>query len=394
MVVYWGIFIWVFVINVLQPDENNPLLSNDARAYRATWGMALALMLPVTVFAMFRTAPIDTQTYIRLFRAIPDEIGWFTDWMKTYEDSQLFYGIQMVFKCFISDDATWWLALVAITEGLLMTYALRRYSPNIAVSVYIFMGSTMFTWMYNGVRQFLVVCILFALTDCIIKNKWYIYVPAVLICGGVAPICEILGWSEPVWFLGGFHQSGLMMIPIFFLVRGKVFNWKILVFVAVFVVMLMTGGLDAFLESATETTVYSQDLQYVQEDTGAHPLRAVVPAMPLLMAFLKRKELASEDTPDLVRICVNMSVITVALYVASVFTSGLFVGRLPVYTEVYNLILIPWLMTQYYRKSQNIIAIGMYGAYLMWFVYQMHLAWGGLSYASETFGMAFYGGTW
>jgi len=161
-----------------------------------------------------------------------------------------------------------------------------------------------------------------------------------------------------------------------------------------FVLLLMTGSLDSFLESATETTVYSQDLQYVQEDTGAHPLRAIVPAVPLLMALLKRKELASEETPDLVRICVNMSVITVALYVASVFTSGIFVGRLPIYTEMYNLILIPWLLTQYYRKSQNIIAIGLYGAYLMWFVYQMHLAWGGLSYASETFGMAFYGGTW
>jgi len=394
MVVYWGMFIWVFCINALQPDENNPLRSNDAKAYRATWGMALALMLPVIVFAMFRTAPIDTQTYIRLFNEIPDEIKWFTDWMKTYEDSQLFYGIQMVFKCFITDDATWWLALVALVEGLLITYTLRRYSPNMAVSVYIFMGSTMFTWMYNGVRQFLVVCILFALTDCIIKNRWYIYVPVVVICGGIAPICEVLGWDAPEWFLGGFHQSALMMLPIFFLVRGKVFNWKIMVFIVAFVLLLMTGSLDSFLESATETTVYSQDLQYVQEDTGAHPLRAIVPAVPLLMALLKRKELASEETPDLVRICVNMSVITVALYVASVFTSGIFVGRLPIYTEMYNLILIPWLLTQYYRKSQNIIAIGLYGAYLMWFVYQMHLAWGGLSYASETFGMAFYGGTW
>ncbi len=395
MVVYWGMFIWVFVINAVQPDEKNPLRSNDARAYRATWGMAWALMAPVIVFAMFRTAPIDTQTYIYMFEAIPDEIGWFTEWIETsYEDSQLFYGIQMVFKCLITVDVTWWLALIAVVEGSLIMYVLRRYSTNMAISVYIFMGSTMFIWMYNGIRQFLVVCILFALTDSIIKNKWYIYVPVTLICGGIAPICEVLGLGEPPWFLGGFHQSALMMIPIFFLVRGKVFNWRVLLFVAVFVVLLMSGGLDTFLESATETTVYSQDLEYVQMDDGAHPLRAVVPAIPLLMAIIKRKELASDKTPQLMKICVNMSVITVALYVASVFTSGIFVGRLPIYTEVYNLILIPWLLTQYYRRDQNIIAIGMYGAYLMWFVYQMHIAWGGLSYASETFGMAFYGGTW
>ena len=257
------------------------------------------------------------------------------------------------------------------------------------------MASTMFTWMYNGVRQFTAVCILFALSECFIKNRWYIYIPVVLLVGGVQPFCEVLGRADPPWYLCGIHQSALMMAPIFFFVQGKAWNWRMLVFVGAFMVLLLSGGLDSFLESATETTAYAVDLQYVQEDSGAHPLRAVVPMVPVVMALIKIKEIrSSEAVPKIITVCINMSVITAALYIASVLTSGIFVGRLPIYTEVYNLILIPWLIQNMYKKDQQLLTLGVYGGYLGWFLYQMYVAWGGLSYASEVLGVYFYGGTW
>lgn len=396
MVVYLGMLLWVFLIGLMQPNQHNPLTSNKATEYRAKWGLAIALMLPVTFFAMVRFAPIDTQTYIWMYRAIPTNMGIFEEWLaEAYTDSQLFYGVEMVFKCLIKQDYMYWLGFVALVHGALLTKTLQKYSPNIAMSVYIFMASTMFTWMYNGVRQFTAVCILFALSECFIKNRWYIYIPVVLLVGGVQPICEVFGWADPPWFLCGIHQSALLMIPIFFFVQGKAWNWKMLLFVAGFMALLLSGGLDSALESATETTAYAVDMQYVQEDNGAHPLRAVVPLVPVAMALLKYKEIRQrDDIPKMITVCINMSIITVAVYVASVLTSGIFVGRLPIYTEVYNLILIPWLIHNLYKKDQQLFAFGVYGAYFLWFVYQMYIAWGGLSYASEVLGIYFYGGTW
>lgn len=396
MVVYWGMLLWVFFVGLTRPNEQNPLLSNTAGDYHADWKLALLLMLPVTFFAAVRFAPMDTQAYIQMYRQIPTDMTMFEDWLKeAYSDSQLFYGIEMWFKNTFHGDYVSWFVVVAALQGGLMMWTLRKHSVNMAMSVYIFMASTMFTWMYNGVRQFVVVVILFALSDCIAKNRWYVYIPAVLLLGGVAPICEVLGWQEPPWYLQGMHQSALMMIPIFFIAQGKVWNWKVWVFVLAFVGLLLTGGLDSFLESATESTTYAIDLQYVEEDTGSHPLRAVVPLVPVIMSLIKLKEIREDETvPKIISVSINMSVITVALYVASVFTSGIYVGRLPIYTEVFNLILIPWLIQNPYKKYQQILTYGVYGAYLLWFIYQMHIAWSGLSYASQVLDIYYYGGTW
>ncbi len=396
MVIYWSVLLWVFFVGLCQPNKNNPLLSNNAVGAQASWKLAIALMLPVTLFAAVRFAPIDTQNYIRMYRDIPMDMTIFEDWLKeAYTDSQLFYGIEMWFKNTFHGDYVGWFAVVAVLQGCAVMLTLKKYSVNMAMSVYIFMASTMFTWMYNGVRQFAVVVILFALSECIVKNRWYIYISVVLLLGGVAPICELFGWQEPPWYLQGMHQSALMMIPIFFFVQGKAWNWKMLLFIAAFVVMIWTGGLDVFLESATETTAYAVDLQYVEEDTGAHPLRAVVPLVPVIMSLIKLKEIREDETvPKIISVSINMSVITVALYIASVFTSGIYVGRLPIYTEVYNLILIPWLIQNMYKKNQQFLTYGVYGAYLLWFMYQMLIAWGGLSYASEVLGLYYYGGTW
>ena len=77
-----------------------------------------------------------------------------------------------------------------------------------------------FSWMCNGIRQFLVVTILFALTKHLINGKWYIYIPVVLILSGITPIFKLFGWGTPPWFLCGIHQSALIMVPIYFIVRG------------------------------------------------------------------------------------------------------------------------------------------------------------------------------
>jgi len=47
------------------------------------------------------------------------------------------------------------------------------------------------------------------------------------------------------------------------------------------------------------------------------------------------------------------------------------------------LVLIPWLLMYPYQKMQRELTVCVYGAYLMWFVYQMYIAWGGMFYESK-----------
>lgn len=387
MPVYWGMLIWVFLIGWFQPDERNPLKSNEARAYRATWGMAIALMLPVTFFAAVRGGIMDTGAYIRMFEQCPDHMQYFGEYTDSTTGSVFYYGCMMIFKCYISKDPTIWLAFIATLQGLLLAKFFRKYSVNIAMSVYIFMASTLFTWMYNGIRQFLAVTILMVMTEWILKNKWYFYIPVTIFLGGVGPIFELFGSETFPWFLGGVHQSAYLMVPIFFLIQGKAWNWRVWLFVAVFAVMAITGTVDDFVGDVAQETEYAADMtaKDFEGDDGANPIRALVAAVPAVMAFIKREEIEKmDDAPPVIPLAINASVMTTALYITSTLSgSGILIGRLPMYTELYSLILIPWLLLYPYKRDMKLLSFAVYGAYFMWFLYQMYIGFGAPPYISD-----------
>ena len=84
-----------------------------------------------------------------------------------------------------------------------------------------------------------------------------------------------------------------------------------------------------------------------------------------------------EANDPLINLCVNCSVITTALYVISAVTSGIYFGRLPIYTSLTGYILLPWLINHMFeKKSVVLVKIMMYGFYFLFFYYQMHFAWG------------------
>ena len=61
----------------------------------------------------------------------------------------------------------------------------------------------------------------------------------------------------------------------------------------------------------------------------------------------------------------------------SMFTSGIFIGRLPIYFSLYGYILLPWEIEHMFEeKSQRLIYLFMIVAYLMFYYYQVVLSWG------------------
>lgn len=387
MVVYWSMLIWVFLFGWCQSGDYNPLKSGDAKAQQMKFGTAVMVLFPVIFFAAVRSDVGDTGLYFTMYKNTPDDMAYFRDYVDSLKGSPLFYGSQMIFKCFVSKEPVMWFGLVAIIEGLLVAKFFQKYSPNVVMSAYIFVGSTLFTWLYNGVRQFLPVCILLAMTEWIVKNRWYYYVPVVLILGGIGPFAEWFGVESVPWFLGGIHQSSLLMIPVFFILQGKAWNWRVWVFIVVFTVLAFAGVVDDLVGDVAENSEYaaSMDSDMLADDDGANPIRALVAAVPVVMAYFKRKELEKmgDEVPSVIHISANASVVTLALYITSTISgSGVMIGRLTVYTELYSLVLIPWLLLYPYKKTMRELATGVYGAYLMWFVYQMCVAWS-MSYGSK-----------
>ena len=52
-------------------------------------------------------------------------------------------------------------------------------------------------------------------------------------------------------------------------------------------------------------------------------------------------------------LCVNLSVFTAAVYLVGMVTSGIFIGRLQIYSELYDLILIPVLLRICFNENNR-----------------------------------------
>ena len=207
--------------------------------------------------------------------------------------------------------------------------------------------------------------------------------------GGVKPFFSILGWGTPFWLFCGIHQSSLIVIPIYFIVRGRALTKKVWFLLVALLLITALGLLDLVLETSTENTMYAKDLTYISEDSGANPIRFLVSLVPVVLVLIRQKTIVTSKTPALIHLSVNMSFVSSVLYLASVFTSGIYLGRLPIYCELYNLILIPWLINHTYEKDKRTILILLYALYLIYYIYQLFFAWKNILYTVSIFGLEF-----
>lgn len=387
------ILLWVFLIAMLfqntYVEEKASPIGENYGIKRVKRGYAILLFLLPFIFVAFRTEFGDTSSYYWGFQHIKIDSG-LSSYLAERGKDELFYALEFFFKKYISSDGQVFLATLALIESILMIHTLRKYSENLGMSIYIFVSSAMvFNWMCNGIRQFLTVTILFALVDLILKNKWNIFIPIVLVLSGIKPIFNMFHWGTPFWLFCGIHQSSLLVIPIYFIVRGKVLTKKVWILLLALLAIAALGLLDSFLEASTENTMYADEMELITNAKGANPIRLLVSLVPIVLVLIKRNEIVADSTPLIIRLSVNMSFVTSTLYLASVFTSGTFVGRLPVYCELYNLILIPWLINHLYEKDKHILTPSLYGFYLLYYLYQLFVSWGGYVFTVKIFGLTF-----
>ena len=388
--VFWVMLIWIMAIAFFFQHSMSAckLTSDGVYEYHANIGFtALIFSLPLFFIAL-RSGFVDTSSYMGEFNRVPVDMSEFSDYIHRNDRSYFFHALQMLFKIYVSDNAQSWIAVLAVFQAVLVLATFRRYSCDLGMTVFLFMASGLVcSWMCNGIRQFISVAVIFACTQWLLDKKWWFYLPVVLLMMGLLPITSKLGLPDPPWFLCGIHQAALIMFLACFFIQGKAFNARVYVLAAVFVVLVLTGGLDALLETSVEDTAYAKEMEYVQEDTGTSIMRVLVEAIPCILSFIAKREIEKNDVPPIIQLSINASIVTTVLYVASAFTSGIFVGRLPVYTEMYNFVLLPWLIKHPYKKHQRELTAGLMLGYLAYFYYQVNIAWDTSLYQSDILGI-------
>ena len=119
-----------------------------------------------------------------------------------------------------------------------------------------------------------------------------------------------------------------------------------------------------------EDTVYSSEIEIFINDDGTNILRVLFYSIPAFMSLLFKRYVDAADDP-LINVCVNLSVVAAGFYVFSFYTSGILIGRIPIYFSLANYILIPWLITEVFnRESAYIVTTGFVGVYSLFFYIQ------------------------
>ncbi len=368
MAVYYFMIGWVIIWGVMSHiTSRETRIRDEVYEKRVNLFMAFMTFSVIIFFAGLRSGVTDTYVYIDMFKEYPlwlDAKEFITDPSAREPGFRIF---SILIKTYISQDYQPWLFIIASISGICIMYPLYKYSCNYGLSVFLFMTSCQFTWLLNGMRQFLVAAILFACTPLILKKKPIPYIIIVVI-------------------LSSIHTSALIMIPAYFIVDSEPWSKKTMIFVGgIIFAMLFTSQFTSILDTVVENSDYASSMhEFKDTDDGTSIIRILVESVPVIMAFIYRNKIKDKLTP-IIKISINMSLIASGLYIISkIARSGIMLGRLPIYFSVYNLILLPWLIKFIFEeKERRLMYFTMIVCYFAFFYYQMEITWDGMEYISK-----------
>src|SRR5690625_3074218 len=200
----------------------------------------------------------DTFNYKNIY--VDNDFTW------EYIFSQKDYGfgvLQMILKNYLSDDPQIMLFTTALITNVLIVIVFYNYSRMIELSLYVYITGGLFLVSMNGIRQVLAAAITFTAIRYLINGNFVKYSLIILLAST-------------------FHQSALVLIPIYFLVRFRAWS-RTTVLVIIFAVLAVLGfdQFTALLFTALEDTQYGAYADF--DEGGSNILRSVVAAAPLVV---------------------------------------------------------------------------------------------------------------
>ena len=362
---YILILIWTAIIGILSLVSVNGFYRmetvNGERVRRVTPFFAVVAVLPLVIWAGYRGYVGDTAAYMQAFADMPSSISGISTYMSSITKDYGFYFVSSLIKCLIGNRDKIYFIIGAGVQCFLLFRIYRKYSSAYVISFFLFIASTDYiSWVFNGMRQFVAVTITIACFPWIIEKKYIRTVIVILIASL-------------------FHQSALLVIPFIFIVQGKAWNKKTILFIlAVIIAVMFADRFTDILDNMLAETQYQNVVSDWEswEDDGTNILRVLVYSIPAILSLIGLKYIRQENDP-VINICANMSIASAGFYIVSMFTSGLFIGRLPIYFSLYGYILLPWEINHIFTKaSVKLIYPAMIGAYIIFYYYQNHFGWG------------------
>lgn len=353
---YILIIVWMGLVAILANNsyrQEYDRLSGEYK-WRVSFWFGFVAIFPIIWMATNRGYFVDTTNYIASYHFMPGSFSEIPAYYASVKKDKGFYLMSAVIRVLMGYDHEPYLFIIALFQGISLVCLFKKYSSDFAFSIFLFVASTDYiSWMFNGIRQFTAVAIALFATSFMLEKK---YIKALLI----------------VLLASTMHQSALLVIPFMIIAQGEAWNKKTVLFILVAVVATVfvqefTGMLNDALQSTQYGNVVSDYTEW--NDDGTNPIRVLVYSVPAFLSFYGRRTIR-ESGDVVINFCANMSIITAGLYLVSMVTSGIFIGRLPIYASLYSYILLPWVADHIFN-GKNLKILIVFG-YLMFYFVQLH----------------------
>ena len=272
------------------------------------------------------------------------------------------FGVFQHWLYTINEDPQFLIIITSLIIAGFTVYNFYKYSDCLELTIYMYITSGYFTVSMNGIRQSMVAAVVFTLTRLIEKKKTFWYILLILL---ISP----------------FHQSVLILIPVYFIVRSKAWSKATLtiIIISCFAFLGFSTIFPALLEMLQDTNYgyYAN-----QSDMGGSSfMRVIVNAVPVVLAFIKRKEL--EEKWDTSNIFVNMALINL-IFVTFGMYNWIF-NRFTIYFQLYNFILVPYIIKNCFKgKEKRLFYFAFMFCYFVFF-YREQVLGLEMSYSSKYF---------
>ncbi len=343
MFVYVSMMIWTALCGLIGKGSEAIYIEDGKTVKKANYLFVLLTMGYIILFMGTLVGFADLSLYEIMYNHLPTEPSEISKYMDTVKKYPLFYYLQVLFKCYVSDNFSAWLTVIVSFDCLVIGYVFRKYSSDFFLSIFIFIASGKFFWMGNGVKQFWANCIILLFCGALFKKKFWIYAFAVILASY-------------------FHTSALVALPVYFFVHGKPWNKKMMLILAgTLLSVTFLSTFTDFLNIILESSDYDADV--LLSDSGSNILHVFIAAVPSVIALIGKKRIEN-IAPSYINVCINMSIVTTCFYFISAFTAGIQMGRIPIYFELYGFIALPWLLKNSFNeetaKTVRLICIILY----------------------------------
>lgn len=331
---------------------------NGTKEKRYGWVPVLMIAIPLIYLAGTRPDIGDTGAYRSGFMALNPSLSGLINTITSDSKDTGFSVFSLLLKWIIGNNDKLYFTIIAAICLMCVICIYKKYSCNFLMSMFLFIASGDYIqWNYNGMRQFIAVAIAFAATKWLLEKKYFQYFLLII-------------------FLSTIHATALIMIPISLIVQGKAWNFKtVLLIIGALVAINYSDVTIGLITDFMTETQYSGEVGQFLKTEGTNILRVLVFCIPPLMALLFRRWIDRADS-RLLDLSTNMAIASMGAYLVSSATSGIFVGRIPIYFSLYNYILLPWLVENVFsERSQKIVYVILICCYLIFYYYQMNIAW-------------------